>query len=286
MTNSSPAAAPCHTSPSRPIRVDSPVSATSWSAVDSRPVQLPRASAADGPHPNPLQNPSPPLRPANSPPEPQKAPWYPYSTGHSMQPPGEPSPAVSVDGIPRRIDVRRPPRKSPRCHGRAERLEVKSSGYAEFNRQADESVEKGLLTAESTAIPTTLLLLILVFRSAAAAPLPLAVAGVSVVGSPAIPVVVAQLTSVPVFATDLTTALLLGPGTAPATATAAAAMRGPPTPTSAHQRPPAPTRSTANRSGPRSRGAPIRNETVISGPSRGHTETPSSLSSHRSEGVS
>ncbi|MFB6424805.1 MMPL family transporter [Streptomyces microflavus] len=113
---------------------------------------------------------------------------------------------------------------------------MKSSGYAEFNRQADESVEKGLLTAESTAIPTTLLLLILVFRSAAAAPLPLAVAGVSVVGSPAIPVVVAQLTSAPVFATDLTTALLLGPGTAPATATAAAAMRGPPAPTSAHQK--------------------------------------------------
>ncbi|MBK5992241.1 MMPL family transporter [Streptomyces sp. MBT58] len=115
---------------------------------------------------------------------------------------------------------------------------MKSSGYAEFNRQADENVEKGLLTAEPTAIPTTLLLLILAFRSAAAAPLPLAVAGVSVVGSPAIPVVVAQLTSAPVFATDLTTALLLGPGTAPATATAAAAMRGPPMPTSAHQRPP------------------------------------------------
>ncbi|MFJ1955184.1 MMPL family transporter [Streptomyces microflavus] len=113
---------------------------------------------------------------------------------------------------------------------------MKSSGYAEFNRQADESVEKNLLTAESTAVPTTLLLLILVFRSGAAAPLPLAVAGVSVVESPTIPVVVAQVTSVPVFATDLTTALLLGPGTAPATATAAAVMRGPPVPTSAHQK--------------------------------------------------
>ncbi|MET8375731.1 MMPL family transporter [Streptomyces microflavus] len=117
---------------------------------------------------------------------------------------------------------------------------MKSSSYAEFNRQADESVEKNLLPAESTAVPTTLLLLILVFRSGAAAPLPLAFAGVSVVGSPTIPVVVAQFTSVPVFATDLTTALLLGPGTAQATATAAAVMRGPPVPT----------RSTANRSGP------------------------------------
>lgn len=117
---------------------------------------------------------------------------------------------------------------------------MKSSGYAEFNTQSDESVEKDLLPAESTAVPTTLLVLILAFRSGAAALLPLAVAGVSVVGSPAIPVVVAQFTSVPVFATDLTTALLLGPGTAPATAMDAAVMRGPPVPT----------RSTANRSGP------------------------------------
>lgn len=108
---------------------------------------------------------------------------------------------------------------------------MKSSSYAEFNRQSDESVEKDLLLAESTAVPTTLLLLILVFRSSAAALLPLTVAGVSVVGSPTIPVVVAQFTSVPVFATDLTTALLLGPGTASATATAAAVMRGPPAPT-------------------------------------------------------
>ncbi|MFJ8772717.1 MMPL family transporter [Streptomyces microflavus] len=196
-----------------------------------------------------------------------------------MQLPGEPSPAVSVDGIPRPIDARRPPRKSRRGHGRAGQLEVKSGGYAEFNRQSDESVEKDLLPTESTAVPTTLLVLILVFRSGAAAPLPLAFAGVSVVGSPTIPVVVAQFTSVPVFATDLTTALLLGPGTASATATAAAVMRGPPVPTSAHQKYGEPI-------GARSRGAPIRNETVISGPPRGHAETPSSLSSHRSEGVS
>lgn len=144
---------------------------------------------------------------------------------------------------------------------------MKSGGYAEFNRQSDESVEKDLLPAKSTAVPTTLLVLILAFRSGAAALLPLAVAGVSVVGSPAIPVVVAQFTSVPVFATDLTTALLLGPGTAHAWSAGAHQKYGEPI-------------------GARSRGAPIRNETVISGPPRGHAETPSSLSSHRSEGVS
>ncbi|MFJ5735460.1 MMPL family transporter [Streptomyces microflavus] len=151
---------------------------------------------------------------------------------------------------------------------------MKSSGYAEFNRQAGESVEKDLLPADSTAVPTPLLLLILVFRSGAAALLPLAVAGVSVVGSPAILVVVAQFTSVSVFATNLTTALVLGlatahratltgradgrrrtrphprhlramvftlgPGTAPTIAMDAAVMRVPPVPT----------RCTASRSGP------------------------------------
>lgn len=99
---------------------------------------------------------------------------------------------------------------APELTGEQGSLEVKSGGYAEFNRQANESVEKDLLLAESIAVPITLLLLILVFRSGAAALLPLAVAGVSVVGSLAILVVVAQFTSVSIFATNLTTALGLG----------------------------------------------------------------------------
>lgn len=187
---------------------------------------------------------------------------------------------------------------------------MKSGGYAEFNRQSDESVEKDLLPAESTAVPTTLLVLILAFRSGAAALLPLAVAGVSVVGSPAIPVVVAQFTSVPVFATDLTTALVLGLAVAHRAAlTGRADGRRR---TRLHPRHPRgdgvhprPGNGAGNRHGrgghawsagahqkygepigARSRGAPIRNGTVISGPPRGHAETPSSLSSHRSEGVS
>ncbi|MDX2403325.1 MMPL family transporter [Streptomyces microflavus] len=163
---------------------------------------------------------------------------------------------------------------APEVTGDQGSLEVKSGGCTEFNRQADESVEKDLLTAQSTAVPTTLLVLILVFRSGAAALLPLTVAGVSVVGSPATPVVVAQFTSVSVFTTNLTTALVLGlatahratltgradgrrrtrphprhlramvftlgPGTAPAIAMGAAVTRVPPVPT----------RCTANRSGP------------------------------------
>ncbi|QQC89678.1 MMPL family transporter [Streptomyces alfalfae] len=98
----------------------------------------------------------------------------------------------------------------PEVTGDQGSLAVKSGGYAEFNRQANEKVEKDLLLAESIAVPITLLLLILVFRSGAAALLPLAVAGVSVVGSLAALVVIAQFTSVSVFATNLTTALGLG----------------------------------------------------------------------------
>lgn len=99
---------------------------------------------------------------------------------------------------------------APDVTGQQGSLDVKSGGYAEFNRQGNESVEKDLLKAESIAVPITLLLLILVFRSGAAALLPLAVGGVSVVGSLAILVVVAQFTSVSIFATNLTTALGLG----------------------------------------------------------------------------
>lgn len=98
----------------------------------------------------------------------------------------------------------------PDVAGEQGSLQVKSGGYAEFNRQSNEKVEKDLLLAESIAVPITLLLLILVFRSGAAALLPLAVAGVSVVGSLAALVVIAQFTSVSVFATNLTTALGLG----------------------------------------------------------------------------
>ncbi|MFD8112119.1 MMPL family transporter [Streptomyces microflavus] len=226
-----------------------------------------------------------------------------------MQLPGEPSPAVSVDGIPRPIDVRRPPGKSPRGHGRAGQLEVKSSGYAEFNRQSDESVEKDLLPTDSTAVPTTLLLLILVCRSGAVALPPLAVAGFSVVGASAILVVVAQFTSVSVFATTLTTALVLGLAVAHRAAPTGRADGRRQRPHPRHLRGdgvhPRPGNGAGNRHGrgghawsagahqkygdpigARSRGAPIRNETVISDPPRGHAETPSSLSSHRSEGVS
>ena len=98
----------------------------------------------------------------------------------------------------------------PEVAGDQGSLQVKSGGYAEFNRQANVKVEEDLLLAESIAFPITLLLLILVFRSGMAALLPLAIAGVSVVGSLAVLVVIAQFTSVSIFATNLATALGLG----------------------------------------------------------------------------
>ncbi|MFD1660508.1 MMPL family transporter [Streptomyces caeni] len=89
-------------------------------------------------------------------------------------------------------------------------LHVRSGGLLEANRQASATLEKDLDTSEGIVVPITLILLILVFGSGMAALLPLAVAGVSIMGSLALLEVIAQFTPVSIFATDLTTALGLG----------------------------------------------------------------------------
>lgn len=99
---------------------------------------------------------------------------------------------------------------APKVTGDQDGLEVISGGLTEVNRQASEEIEKDLLMAEGVAVPITLVLLVLVFGSGMAALLPLAVAGISVVGSLALLTVIAEFTPVSVFATNLTTALGLG----------------------------------------------------------------------------
>lgn len=101
-------------------------------------------------------------------------------------------------------------RIAPQVTGEQGVLTVKSGGAAEFNRQANDRVGVDLTKAEGIAVPLTLVLLVLVFGSGVAALLPLAVAGVSVVGSLAVLRVIAEFTPVSVFATNLTTALGLG----------------------------------------------------------------------------
>ncbi|MFC4465933.1 MMPL family transporter [Streptomyces xiangluensis] len=89
-------------------------------------------------------------------------------------------------------------------------LEVQSGGRAEFNRQGSERITSDLTRAEGIAIPITILLLVLVFGSGMAALLPLAVAGVSVVGSLAVLRLLNEVTGVSIFAINLSTALGLG----------------------------------------------------------------------------
>ncbi|TLS41559.1 MMPL family transporter [Streptomyces montanus] len=89
-------------------------------------------------------------------------------------------------------------------------LEVKSGGRAEFNRQGSERITSDLTRAEGIAVPITILLLVLVFGSGIAALLPLAVAGVSVIGSLAVLRLLNEVTGVSIFAVNLSTALGLG----------------------------------------------------------------------------
>src|SRR5205823_148196 len=88
--------------------------------------------------------------------------------------------------------------------------ETRVGGFAEVFRQVGTTIEKDLRRAESIAIPITLVLLILVFGSAIAAGLPLAIGALSVVGTSLILRVLASLTQVSIFSLNLTTAMGLG----------------------------------------------------------------------------
>ena len=89
-------------------------------------------------------------------------------------------------------------------------LRVQVGGQAQVFREVGEQVESDLARAESIAVPITLLLLVLVFASAVAGALPLAVGGFAIVGTLLVLRVLAQLTDVSIYALNLTTALGLG----------------------------------------------------------------------------
>ncbi|MEU5977834.1 MMPL family transporter [Streptomyces sp. NPDC047315] len=101
-------------------------------------------------------------------------------------------------------------RVAPLVTGEQGVLEVRSGGRAEFNRQGSDRITSDLMRAEGIAVPVTVLLLVLVFGSGMAALLPLAVAGVSVVGSLAVLRLLNEVTGVSIFAINLSTALGLG----------------------------------------------------------------------------
>src|SRR5919197_36560 len=92
--------------------------------------------------------------------------------------------------------------------GAATRVQV--GGQLRVYRDVNDQVEKDLAKAEGIAVPVTLLLLVVVFASAVAATLPLAVGGFAIVGTLLVLRLLAAVTDVSVYALNLTTALGLG----------------------------------------------------------------------------
>ncbi len=86
------------------------------------------------------------------------------------------------------------------------------SGQAEVFHQVGVQVEDDLRKAESITFPVVLVLLVLVFGSVVAAGLPLAVAGIAVIGTLLVLRVLVGVTDVSIYALNLTTAMGIGLG--------------------------------------------------------------------------
>jgi RND superfamily putative drug exporter len=89
-------------------------------------------------------------------------------------------------------------------------VRVQAGGQIQVYREVGEQVERDLARAEGIAVPITLLLLVVVFASAVAGMLPLAVGGVAIVGTLLLLRLLGDLTDVSIYALNLTTALGLG----------------------------------------------------------------------------
>jgi putative drug exporter of the RND superfamily len=87
---------------------------------------------------------------------------------------------------------------------------VQVGGAGRFSAEAQGQVERDLARAEGIAVPITLVLLVVVFSSAVAGALPLAVGGLAIIGTLLVLRVLAGLTDVSIYSLNLTTALGLG----------------------------------------------------------------------------
>jgi RND superfamily putative drug exporter len=101
---------------------------------------------------------------------------------------------------------------SPRYTREDALVTVGVGGQAEVFRQVSSQVESDLQRAEGITFPIVLLLLVLVFGSAVAAGLPLAVAGISVLGTFLVLFLLTLVTDVSIFSINLTTSLGIGLG--------------------------------------------------------------------------
>ncbi|MGW5611618.1 MMPL family transporter [Streptomyces sp. NPDC003753] len=91
-----------------------------------------------------------------------------------------------------------------------DRLNLRFTGIAQAYVEVERVSADDLLRAELIVAPVTLVLLVLIFGSLAAAVVPLVVGGISVVFTTAVLQVLTELTPVSVFALNVTTALGLG----------------------------------------------------------------------------
>jgi RND superfamily putative drug exporter len=91
-------------------------------------------------------------------------------------------------------------------------ITVRPGGRAGVNRDVNAQVTKDLSTAESIAIPITLVLLVVAFAGVVAAALPLGVGLIGILGGFAALSVIGSLTDVSIFAVNLATAMGLGLG--------------------------------------------------------------------------
>ncbi|MGI8664134.1 MAG: MMPL family transporter [Acidimicrobiales bacterium] len=89
-------------------------------------------------------------------------------------------------------------------------IQVQVGGFGPVFREVGDTIEHDLVIAELLAFPITLLLLLLVFRGAVAAALPIAIGVLSIVGTFLVLLVLNSFTEVSVFALNLTTGMGLG----------------------------------------------------------------------------
>ncbi|MFB8004679.1 MMPL family transporter [Nocardia sp. NPDC056000] len=87
---------------------------------------------------------------------------------------------------------------------------VRAAGALAVNNDINTAVMKGLVLAESIALPLTLILLLAIFGSVMSAVLPLLIALLAIAGTFAELSLLAEVTPVSIFATNLITAMALG----------------------------------------------------------------------------
>jgi RND superfamily putative drug exporter len=131
----------------------------------------------------------------------------------------EPSPLQSVDGKNAVVaaaftgdedEQRDTAERLGELTGPTELWTATATGPAEISRQARESAEQDLQRSELIAAPLTLIALLIVFRGIRPALLPLAVAIFAILGTFTVLSLIARVTTISVFALNLTTALGLG----------------------------------------------------------------------------